>query len=149
MRTFGRLTLLAVLWAASAVRAAEAPLQDRLARAELLAGLTAVEGPGLVVTLHDSARRAPRGVDKKNLLIRDSDVNAVLNGLRAAGAEALAIGGEGAGPERIQAGTAMIGSARGLMVNGTALRAPYRILAIGDARALQQELFRAGGIVKE
>jgi uncharacterized protein YlxW (UPF0749 family) len=146
-------TICALLLATSAgtIRAQEtASEQSRLARAELLAGLTPVEGPGLVVTLRDSPRQAPRGVDRKNLLLHDTDVNAVLNALRAGGAEALAIGGAGAGePERLLASSATVGSATGLTVNGTALRAPYRVLAIGDAAGMQEELFRAGGVVKE
>ena len=36
---------------------------QRLARAEVLAGLTPVQGPGLVVKLHNSLRTPPRGID--------------------------------------------------------------------------------------
>src|SRR4029077_16909402 len=91
--------ILALSLAAMVVRAAPEPalpapddvnqLRDRLARAELLGGLTPVEGLGVVVTLRNSPRPLPKGSDPSNLLIHDQDVNAVLNALRAAGAEAL------------------------------------------------------------
>lgn len=127
-------------------------LQERLARAELMAGLAPLEGPGLVVVLRHCPRTGLTGVDKQNLLIHDEDINGVLNALRVAGAEALAIGGRTAGrepdPLRVLAGTAAREDRSGVTIGGVAMQAPYRILAIGDARALRMELFREGGVVK-
>lgn len=136
---------------AAAGESDESPeLSRRLARAELLAGLTPVQGPGVVVKLRNSPRVAPRGVDRKALQVHEQDFNAILNVLRAAGAEALAIGGEGqAEPERVLVSTAVVEGYNGLVVNGVTLRQPFRILAIGDARRFRTELFREGGAVKK
>lgn len=125
-------------------------LEQRLARAELLAGLTPVQGPGVIIKLRNSPRAAPKGVDRKALQVQVQDFNAILNTLRAAGAEALAIGGEGrAEMERVLVSTAVVEGYNGLVVNGVTLRQPFRIAAIGDARRFRTELLREGGAVKK
>jgi hypothetical protein len=123
--------------------------EDRLARAELLAGLTPVEGPGLIVRLRHSPRAAPKGVDPKTLRVQEQDFNAILNVLRAAGAEALAVGGQGPALERVLAGSAAREHGVGLLVNAAFLAPPYQIQAIGERTRLRQELLRADGIVKK
>jgi len=142
-----------VLICVAPLRAEESPqaLRERLARAELLAGLTAVEGPGLSITLRHSARAVPKGADRGSFRVHDQDVNAVLNALRAAGAEALALGAREQGNEaleRVLANTAAVDGKSGLEVNASVFKAPYRVLAIGDAKALRAELFRKGGVVQ-
>lgn len=123
--------------------------EGRLARAELLAGLTPVEGPGLTVTLRNSPRKPPRGLDKSNLLLHDRDVNAVLNALRAAGAEALAVAGAGpALPERVTNNTVAVSAKGGFLVNGTELKSPLRLLAIGNPVSLRAELARKDGAIR-
>lgn len=123
--------------------------EARLARAELLAGLVPVEGPGLTVTLRNSPRKPPKGLDKSNLLLHDRDVNAVLNALRAAGAEALAVAGAGpALPERVTNNTVAVGARGSFLVNGTELKPPLRLLVIGDPATLKAELARKDGAVR-
>src|SRR3569833_4316003 len=60
-------------------------------RADLLAGLTDVTGPGVTVTLRPFTGPL-EGARPANVLIHDYDVNAVVDALRAAGAEAVAVG---------------------------------------------------------
>lgn len=135
---------------ATPLRAEEgsAALRERLARAELLAGLTTVEGPGVTVTLRHSPKPVPKGADRSGFMLHDQDVNAVLNALRAAGAEALAIGTPEAPLERVLANTAAVEVKDGVEVNNRVFRAPYRIVAIGEARDLRAELYRKNGVVK-
>lgn len=124
-------------------------LRARVEHAEQLAGLTPLEGPGLVVTLRNSPRSAPRGVDRSKLQVHDVDVNGVLSALRAAGAEALAVSGSNTQkPQRIVASSAAREGAGGLLINGELLRPPYQIHAIGDAEALRAELLRPDGVVR-
>lgn len=126
-------------------------LEERAERAEVLAGLTPLEGPGLLVTLRNCPHPAPPGADPTGLVIHDQDVNAVLNALRAAGAEALAVasGSDPQAPaERVVAATSAVETGSGMLVNGHLVRPPYLILAIGDAKLLTGELFRSGGAVK-
>jgi len=143
--------------APEAAPAPSAELQDRLARAELLAGITDVSGPGLLVTLRHSPFSVKQ-VDPKrqkkvipdNLLIHDYDLSAVLNELRAAGAEALAVSGARQEvAERILATSAVIGTEDGVQINGTRLTPPYRILAVGGSDVMRTQLFRPGGMVKK
>ncbi|MFN3652049.1 MAG: DUF881 domain-containing protein [Armatimonadota bacterium] len=124
-------------------------LKERLAQAELLAGITAVSGPGIVVTLRHSPRAVPQGADAASFRIAERDVTAVLNALRGAGAEALAVAGDGGAlPERVIATTAVRDHGDGITVNGAPLTPPYRILAIGEAPRFRSDLFREGGVVK-
>ncbi len=121
----------------------------RLARAELLAGLTPVEGPGLTVSLRHSSRKPARGADRSNYLLHDRDVNFILNALRAAGAEALAISGAGSeGPQRVTSNSVVVETRAGFQVNGTEIKVPLQILAIGEAVRLRAELMRRDGAIK-
>jgi len=121
----------------------------RLQRAELLAGLTDVEGAGLVVHLRHSPRML-RGVDRSTLEVHDQDVNAVLNALRLGGAEAMAIS-DARRPEveRILVLSAASAKDAGILLNGTFFTPPYRIFAVGDAAAMRLELLREGGVIKK
>jgi hypothetical protein len=124
-------------------------LSDRLARAELLAGITEVIGPGLVVILRPCPH-VPKGSDPNDFLVLDQDLNGVLNALRAAGAEALAVSGlRQTGAERILVTSAVKSEGEGILINGTKLLPPYRILALGGGDAMRTELFRPGGVVKK
>ena len=135
--------------AATPVSVTTQELLDRLARAELLAGLTEVSGPGLVVTLRHCPR-VIKGADPASLRIQDQDLNAVLSALRAAGAEALAVEGSKAGArERILVTSAARNTEDGVVLNGTRLVPPYRVLAVGSAEAMRAELLREGGVVKK
>jgi uncharacterized protein YlxW (UPF0749 family) len=147
------LAALSLVASGHAVGAPQPQLEERIRKAELLAGLTPVEGPGLRVALRHSPRAVP-GVDRENLLLHDQDVNAVLNALRVAGAEALSISGsvsgkESAFAERVLVNTAAVDSRGGVVVNSVLLLPPYHIQAIGDPAALRYELFREEGVVKK
>ncbi|MGV3723397.1 MAG: DUF881 domain-containing protein, partial [Actinomycetota bacterium] len=121
-------------------------LAERLQRAELLAGLTDVEGSGLVVHLRHSPRNL-KGVDRATLEIHDRDVNDVINALRIGGAEALAISdGRKTVVERILVLSAASPKGDGIQVNGVHFTPPYRIYALGDAFAMRGELLREGGV---
>src|SRR5437764_13741691 len=67
-------------------------LNSALQEARAYAGLTEVTGPGVVVTLQDSKKQPMIAVGPENYLIHDRDINEVINELRSAGAEAIAVG---------------------------------------------------------
>ena len=96
-------------------------LATRLAVTELLAGTVAVRGPGLRVVLDD----APDASADNRVL--DRDVQTVVNGLWAAGAEAVAVNGE-----RLTAQSAVRQAGGTILVNFNPVAAPYVIQAIGD-----------------
>lgn len=95
----------------------------QLANLEVAAGAVAVTGPGVVVTLDDSA--------DGNSVVGDTDLSAAVNGLWQVGAEAIAINGH-----RISTRTAIRTAGSAITVNYVSLSAPYRVEAIGDPNTM-------------
>jgi uncharacterized protein YlxW (UPF0749 family) len=89
-------------------------------------GLVAADGPGLVVTLDDSSNRQSPSGNLNDLVIHSQDVQAVANGLWAAGAEALAVNGQ-----RVVPTSAILCVGNTLLINGTVHSPPFRFTAIG------------------
>lgn len=97
-----------------------------LAGLAVTAGVSAVQGPGLVVTLND-AQNVPAGAaDADAYRIHDTDVQLVVNALFAAGAEAVSINGY-----RVSAVTSIRAAGQTVVVDLTPLLPPYRVSAIG------------------
>jgi len=104
---------------------------DELNRAESGAGLTAVRGPGVAVTLTDAP--PPEGGGDNLGRILDRDVQSVVNELWAAGAEAVAIDGQRLGPI-----SSIRSAGQAILVDFRPVTNPYLIEAIGPA-----EMFNA------
>jgi uncharacterized protein YlxW (UPF0749 family) len=103
----------------------------------ILAGTLPAVGPGVVVTL----RGGPAGISAATLL------DAVQE-LRSAGAEAMQIDGAGGGSVRVVASSYLLDGEDGVVVvDGTPLRSPYTITAIGEAETLAPALRIPGGVV--
>lgn len=117
-------------------------LQDELRKAMILAGLTEVKGPGLVVEMSDSQKVAQPGQDPNAFLIHEGDVQNVVNGLFAAGAEAVSVNGQ-----RFVATTEIICAGNVIMINGVRVAPPLKIMAIGDSKVLENGLKMRGGVV--
>ena len=103
-------------------------LRSDLSRLRLWTGLDAIEGRGVVVRVSGP--------------ITADAVNDLLDELRLAGAEAVAIG-----DVRVVTGTTVSGQPTGLVVDGSRLGPAFEITAIGSPPALQAILDRSGGIV--
>ncbi|MGA8330472.1 MAG: DUF881 domain-containing protein [Mycobacterium sp.] len=110
------------------------------------AGLDAVHGPGLVVTLTDAQRdadgRFPRDGSPDDLVVHQQDIQAVLNALWTAGAEAIQMQ-----DQRIIATSAPRCVGNTLLLNGRTYSPPYTITAIGAAAAMQASLAAAPLVV--
>ena len=104
-------------------------------RQRLLAGLTPVQGPGVVVTLDDSAIQVPPGADPNAYLIHEYDLRDIVNLLWMAGSEAVAIN-----DERLVSHSSIYCVGSTVMVNSTRLSPPYLIRAIGNPRVQQDYL---------
>ena len=89
-------------------------------------GLVAAEGPGIIVTLDDSSERESPSGNLNDLVIHSQDVQAVANGLWAAGAEALAVNGQ-----RVVPTSAILCVGNTLLINGTVHSPPFRFTALG------------------
>ena len=98
-----------------------------------------VHGPGLVVTLDDAQRdangRFPRDASPDDLVVHQQDIQAVLNALWSAGAEAIQMQ-----DQRIIATSVPRCVGNTLLLNGRTYSPPYAITAIGDAAAMQAAL---------
>jgi uncharacterized protein YlxW (UPF0749 family) len=67
----------------------------------------------------------------------------VIQELRGAGAETMQVDGV-----RIGLSSAVTGSAGGLRVDGTSLRAPYEFVVIGDPQGIETAMNIPGGVVQ-
>lgn len=121
---------------------ADAALRAITARADALdvdAGLVAMRGPGLVVTLNDAQRdaegRFPGDASADDLVVHQQDIEAVLNALWSAGAEGIQMQ-----DQRIIATSAPLCVGNTLLLNGRTYSPPYAITAIGDVSAMQAAL---------
>lgn len=102
------------------------------------AGVVPVTGPGLRVVLTDGVPDEDAAGDEGNdALVLDHDLQILVNGLWAAGAEAVAVNGE-----RITSTTAIRSAGAAVLVDSTALSSPYTVEAIGDAATMQTRLAR-------
>ena len=122
--------------------AALAAMQRRSAELAADAGLEPVHGPGLTVTLDDAQRdangRFPRDASPDDLVVHQQDIQAVLNALWSAGAEAVQMQ-----DQRIIATSVPRCVGNTLLLNGRTYSPPYRLTAIGDAAAMQAALAAA------
>jgi uncharacterized protein YlxW (UPF0749 family) len=125
-------------------------LQADLLKANVMSGLTAVTGPGVVVTLSDSKKQPPprEGYSPQEyqqileaFLIHDQDIQIVLNELNAAGAEAIAVNNQ-----RLVSVTAVRCVGPVVLINNIPTSPPVRITAIGDPDTLAGGLTMTGGV---
>ncbi len=94
---------------------------------QILDGTIAVSGPGVRVTLEDSDAEIKKGENPNNYLVHNSDVLAVINDLRAAGAEGIALNGfRVTAASNVDCGGAVIN------VDHQISSPPFVIEAIGD-----------------
>ena len=118
-------------------------MEADLLRAENLAGLTDVYGPGLTITLSDAKNTDPN-VPAEYLILHDSDLRSLVNELLAAGAEAISIN-----DERVVSTTAIRCVGPVVIVNNARSGTPFVIKAIGDGTTLETAINMTGGILSE
>jgi uncharacterized protein YlxW (UPF0749 family) len=122
--------------AGSTTVAAESARAERVAPA---AGLQAVQGPGLTVSLDDAPRQQPGeppvSDNPDDLVVHQQDVQSVLNALWSGGAEAVTVMGE-----RLISTSAVRCVGNTLLIQGRLVGPPFVIRAIGDPRAMRAAL---------
>jgi uncharacterized protein YlxW (UPF0749 family) len=96
----------------------------------VLLGTLPAHGPGVTVTVDDPGGK-----------LTGEDLLDVVEELRGGGAEAIQFG-----PVRVSTTTSFTGGPGTLTVDGTEVAAPYRILAIGDPKTLDNALNLLGGV---
>ena len=114
-------------------------LAEQVQALEVAAGTAAVTGEGIVLTLDDAPDDAPteqdavlRGGTPLDGRVLDRDLQEVVNGLWAAGAEAVAVNGV-----RLSARSAIRSAGEAVLVDFRPISPPYRIEAIGRSADLE------------
>lgn len=101
---------------------------------EPLAGAVPVTGPGIVIIVNDAMDSS-----RTEGVVFDSDLSRLVNGLRQAGAEAIAINGR-----RVTALTPIRTAGSAITVDFVSLSPPYRVEAIGNPATMPARFARTG-----
>ncbi len=101
-----------------------------LSRVKAWAGLLAVTGPGVTILVSGP--------------IAGANIESLMNELRNAGAEGIAIAGT-----RVVPGTIVGGAPGSLVVDGRQIAGPFQVEAIGSSTTLLGSLTRAGGFIAQ
>lgn len=118
-------------------------LLEQTEKLQTLAGVTDVEGPGVIVTLNDSKlKQSIISADDQNLyIIHDEDIWMVINELADAGAEAISLNDERlVGTSEIRCAGATVS------VNNNRHAVPFVIKAIGNPDTLEAAINLRGGV---
>ena len=115
---------------------------DRLLQLELVSGVLPAEGEGIKVVVDDADPEGPALAEdgEPNSRVLDADLQRLVNGLWAAGAEAISINGQ-----RVTALTAIRSAGDAILVSFRPLTPPYTVLAIGDSEQLEVDFVDGSG----
>ena len=120
-------------------------LNDSLQAAKVVAGLTELEGPGIMVVLRDSAKTSASDFGGlSDAIIHDTDVLQVVNELFSAGAEAVAVN-----DLRVANRVSFRCVGPTILVNDVKIASPIEIRAIGDPKTLLGAMNLPGGILAQ
>jgi len=115
-------------------------IAQQLQEARMQAGLLAMTGPGVVLTLNDSKRRPGPDEDPYYFIIHDQDLQSLVNELFAAGAEAVSVN-----DQRIITRSSIRCVGPSVLVNTVQLASPFTIKAIGPSKEIEGGLRMPGG----
>ena len=121
-------------------KAGDEVVAREIVRLKAFAGDLEMHGKGIKLVLDDSKIASKPGENPNLYIIHDDDLLRVINELRAAGAEAIAINGE-----RIVAMSEIRCAGPTLSVNNNRSAPPYEIKAIGNPNNLESALKLRGG----
>ena len=124
--------------------AGQAATANELEAMKMGAGLLALQGKGVIVTVDDTKSVPQAGVKNPNLyLTKDEDLLKVINELRAAGSEAISVNGQ-----RLIATSEIRSAGSFISINNANLSTPFEIKAIGDPSTLENSLKMRGGVIE-
>ena len=128
-----------------------AALGTQIKELQTVAGLTPISGPGVRLVLSDNPNAATTGGDTAFLpgLVHDYDLLQVVNELRSAKADAIAVKGAGGEAIRITGYTPIRCVGPVIYVNWEPVAAPFTVDAVGDPATLKSALSMPNGIVDQ
>lgn len=124
---------------ALAATSAGSAARSDLERLSALAGISPVRGPGIKVVVDDAPAGATRAGGGSGRVL-DTDLQRLLNGLWAAGAEAVSVNGQ-----RLTQLTAVRSAGDAILVAYRPLSPPYEVLAIGNPNDLEVDFVDGPG----
>ena len=110
---------------------------------EMAMGDTALEGPGLKITLDDSSQPLQRGEDPNISIVHNDDLLRLVNELKSAGSEAVAIN-----DQRLVSTSEIACAGTTILINKSRVAPPFVIRAIGNPDTMDSALTMRGGIVE-
>lgn len=102
-------------------------------KAMLSSQTAAVKGEGVIISLKDGERDLKENENPNNLIIHDADVLHIVNDLKVAGAESIAINGQ-----RLSSLSEMKCSGPTITINNKTYGQPFEIYAIGPSDKLEK-----------
>lgn len=115
-------------------------LEYELDKVKKLAGLSEVEGQGVIVIISDGDRELLEDENPNNVLVHDKDIRNIITDLRNAGAEAISIN-----DQRVVFGKSKIYcNGPTIKVDGNYYAQPFIIKAIGDRSFLESSINAPG-----
>lgn len=124
-------------------KAGDEVIAQEITRLKAFSGDLELHGKGIKLVLDDSKIASKPGENPNLYIIHDDDLLRVINELRAAGAEAIAVNGE-----RIVAMSEIRCAGPTLSVNNNRSAPPYVIQAIGNPNNLESALKLRGGVLE-
>jgi uncharacterized protein YlxW (UPF0749 family) len=120
-------------------------LESRIDELAVSAGMTALEGPGLTVSLDDAPldQELPDGVSTNRLVVHQQDIQAVVNALWAGGAEGMTLQGQ-----RIISTTGIKCVGNTVLLQGVPYAPPYVVVAVGDSDRMSDALFASDDVLR-
>lgn len=123
-------------------------LQKRIEKYETMLGMTDVKGQGITVSVSDNEdynkNNSFSTINTSNYLVHDGNLVAIVNELKAAGAEAISIN-----EKRVTGTTAITCAGNVIQVNGEKVGSPFVIKAIGNKNLLYGEIMKRGGTISK
>lgn len=130
-----------------------AALNSQIKDLQTVAGLTPISGPGVRLVLSDNPNAAQvtntETVQPGWGMVHDYDLLQVVNELRSAKADAIAIKGPGGTTFRITSYTPIRCVGPVIYINWEPVAAPFTVEAVGDAQTLKSALTLPNGIVDQ
>lgn len=119
-------------------------IDQELDENKMILGETVLEGEGIKIVLNDAPEASFGKNYNSSMLIHDADIVKVINELRNAGAEAIAINGY-----RIVYNTFGFCAGSNVNINGIKIVAPFTITAIGNTNVMENYLTTQENHLKE
>ena len=117
-------------------------LVSDLEKYKMASGVVDVLGPGVVITIRDSAKVDEYIDDYNGILYNSEQFLSLINKLKEAGAEAISVN-----EQRIVGTTEISLAGNGININGSATAPPYTVKAIGNPATIESALTIRGGII--